>query len=132
VLINDEGNLGHLKPPHFAGDPCVPRFKFALRGVFARQIERKLLKRDETLRGLSYKCTLGHPYYRFVFKMQFSSLKRGFFGTQSRRCHTGTESTRMSGEPGTVTSGQVRFITRPKSRTMRATRQLMLPPSTVS
>ncbi len=29
-------------------------------------------------------------------------------------------------------SGQVRFITRPKSRTMRATRQLMLPPSTVS
>ena len=32
-----------------------------------------------------------------------------------------------------VRSGQVRFITtRPKSRTMRATRQLMLPPSTVS
>ena len=29
-------------------------------------------------------------------------------------------------------SGQVRYITRPKSRTMRATRQLMLPPSTVS
>jgi hypothetical protein len=28
-------------------------------------------------------------------------------------------------------SGQVRFITRPKSRTMRATRQRMLPPSTV-
>jgi hypothetical protein len=31
-----------------------------------------------------------------------------------------------------VRSGQDRFITRPKSRTMRATRQLMLPPSTVS
>ncbi len=29
-------------------------------------------------------------------------------------------------------SGQVRFITRPKSRTMRATRQLMLPPNIVS
>ena len=29
-------------------------------------------------------------------------------------------------------SGQVRFITRPKSRTMRVTRQLMLPPSTVT
>jgi hypothetical protein len=28
-------------------------------------------------------------------------------------------------------AGQVRFITRPKSRTMRATRQRMLPPSTV-
>ena len=28
--------------------------------------------------------------------------------------------------------GQVRFITRPKSRTMRATRQLMLPPNIVS
>ena len=27
-----------------------------------------------------------------------------------------------------VRSGQVRFITRPKSRTVRATRQLMLPP----
>jgi hypothetical protein len=34
--------------------------------------------------------------------------------------------------PFKVRSGQVRFITRPKSRTMRATRQLMLPPSTVS
>jgi hypothetical protein len=34
--------------------------------------------------------------------------------------------------PGALRSGQVRFITRPKSRTMRATRQLMLPPSTVS
>jgi hypothetical protein len=34
---------------------------------------------------------------------------------------------------GQVRSGQVRFITRPKTRTMRATvtRQLMLPPSTV-
>ncbi len=31
-----------------------------------------------------------------------------------------------------VPTGQVRFITRPKSRTMRATRQLMLPPITVS
>ena len=30
---------------------------------------------------------------------------------------------------GQVRSGQVRFITRPKSRTMRATRQLMLPPT---
>ncbi len=29
-------------------------------------------------------------------------------------------------------SGQVRFVTRPKSRTMRVTRQLMLPPSTVT
>ncbi len=29
-------------------------------------------------------------------------------------------------------SGQVRYITRPKSRTMRVTRQLMLPPSTVT
>jgi hypothetical protein len=29
-----------------------------------------------------------------------------------------------------VRSGQVRYITRPKSRTMRVTRQLMLPPST--
>jgi hypothetical protein len=37
--------------------------------------------------------------------------------------------TRRSGQ---VMSGQVRFITRPKSRTMRATRQLVLPPSTVS
>ncbi len=34
--------------------------------------------------------------------------------------------------PVQVRSGQVRFITRPKSRTTRATRQLMLPPSTVS
>jgi hypothetical protein len=33
---------------------------------------------------------------------------------------------------GQVRSGQVRFITRPKSRTMRATRQLMLPPNIVS
>ncbi len=33
---------------------------------------------------------------------------------------------------GQVRSGQVRFITRPKSRTMRSTRELMLPPSTVS
>jgi hypothetical protein len=37
---------------------------------------------------------------------------------------------------GQVRSGlfrfRFRFITRPKSRTMRATRQLMLPPSTVS
>ncbi len=31
-----------------------------------------------------------------------------------------------------VRSGQVRYITRPKSRTMRVTRQLMLPPSTVT
>ena len=31
---------------------------------------------------------------------------------------------------GGVRSGQVRFITRPKSRTMRATRQLMLPAGT--
>ncbi len=40
-------NLGH-----FAGDPRVPRSKFALRGAFARQINlnRKLIKRDETLR----------------------------------------------------------------------------------
>ncbi len=34
--------------------------------------------------------------------------------------------------PRCLKSGQVRFITWPKSRTMRATRQLMLPPSTVS
>jgi hypothetical protein len=33
---------------------------------------------------------------------------------------------------GQVRSGQVRYITRPKSRTMRVTRQLMLPPSTVT
>ena len=33
---------------------------------------------------------------------------------------------------GAPRSGQDRFITRPKSRTMRAARQLMLPPSTVS
>jgi hypothetical protein len=31
----------------------------------------------------------------------------------------------MVGEPSQVRSGQVRFITRPQSRTMRATRQLM-------
>ena len=31
-----------------------------------------------------------------------------------------------------VRSGQVRFITRPESRTMSVTRQLMLPPSTVT
>jgi hypothetical protein len=33
---------------------------------------------------------------------------------------------------GGALSGQVRFITRPKSRTMRVTRQLMLPPSNVT
>ena len=37
-----------------------------------------------------------------------------------------------SDPPGQVRSGQVRYITRPKSRTMRVTRQLMLPPSTVT
>ena len=40
-VINLKENLGH-----FAGNPSVPRFKFALRGAFARQIERKLIKRD--------------------------------------------------------------------------------------
>ncbi len=36
------------------------------------------------------------------------------------------------GDGGGLRSGQVRYITRPKSRTMRVTRQLMLPPSTVT
>ncbi len=43
----------------------------------------------------------------------------------SRVCQLATASPSLQ-------SGQVRFITRPKSRTMRATRQLMLPPNIVS
>ncbi len=46
---------------------------------------------------------------------------RAFDGRSLITCHT-TE----------CRSGQVRYITRPKSRTMRVTRQLMLPPSTVT
>jgi hypothetical protein len=62
---DDEENLGH-----FAGDPCVPRFKFALRGAFARQINRKLIKRDETPRGLSYKYW-GNPAVVLCSKCNF-------------------------------------------------------------
>jgi hypothetical protein len=43
----------------------------------------------------------------------------------------GHDSDRPASASG-LRSGQVRYITRPKSRTMRATRQLMLPPSTVT
>ena len=47
----------------------MPRFKFALRGAFARQIERKLIKRDETLTTIALDI-MGQALCGFVFKMQ--------------------------------------------------------------
>ncbi len=96
-MINLKGNLGH-----FAVNPCVPRFKFALRGAFARQIERKLIKRDETLRGLSDKHW-GNPAVVLCSKCKLvSSQKKGFLSEPS----PDTESTRMSGGPDTVASSK--------------------------
>ena len=78
----------------------MPRFKFALRGAFAWQINRKLIKRDETLRGLFDKDG-GNPAVVLCSNAIFESEK-GFFSEPS----PDTESTRMSGEPGTVASSK--------------------------
>ena len=90
-------------PGHFAGDPCVPRFKFALRGAFARQINRKLIKRDAALRGLPNKYWGATPLW-FCVQTAIYGSERGNFSEPSP--DTVTESTRMSGEPDTVTSSK--------------------------
>ena len=56
----------------------MPRFKFALRGAFARQIERKLIKRDETLTTIALDI-MGQALCGFVFKIAISGLKKDSF-----------------------------------------------------
>jgi hypothetical protein len=57
---------------HFKDGPCVPRFKFALRGALqARQIERKLIKEDEAPGCFAFEI-LGQPRCSFVFKIAIS------------------------------------------------------------
>ncbi len=71
--------------------------------------------------------------FEIALNCRFNRDKRTGLGRRKSggvRSEAGTASHR---EPGQMNrSGQVRFITRPKSRTMRATRQLMLPPNIVS
>ena len=58
----------------FRHDPCVPRFKFALRGAFASTADRA--QTDQKRDGLlgSVRIYMGQPRCGFVFKLQFSSL----------------------------------------------------------
>ena len=90
---------------HFKDGPCVPRFKFALRGAFARQINRKLIKRlgEAALRGLPNKYWGATPLW-FCVQTAIYGSEKGNFSEQSP--DTVTESTRMSGEPDTVTSSK--------------------------
>ena len=62
---------------HFKDGPCVPGFKFALRGAFARQINRKLIKRDAVLSGLS--LNIGATRLCFCVQNAIFRVKKGFF-----------------------------------------------------
>ncbi len=47
----------------------MPRFKFALRGAFARQIERKLIKRDTLKTQKAATCV---PRFKFALRGAFA------------------------------------------------------------
>ncbi len=90
----------------------MPRCKFALRlgGAFARQIERKLIKGDGPgpLGEAECPVNMGQPRCGFVSKnaLAISKSEKGFykvFETSSHSVTVDADSTRMCGEPGTVT-----------------------------
>ena len=78
---------------------------------------------------------VSYPYVIYVYlrTLNNASVGLGSYASVWCRARRACEPTmNPKRDQPSVRSGQVRYITRPKSRTMSVTRQLMLPPSTVT
>ena len=93
----------------FRDGPCVPRFKFALRGAFASTADQPQTDQKEMpLRVLSLRETV-LKYWSLGATPLWFCVQNAIFGSEngfSSEPSPDTESTRMSGEPDTVTSSK--------------------------